>query len=74
MGERSHRGVDAVGADADAADEREAAAALLVERGERGGVGHLGVLVVEKHAVAVSAAAISPTLVRLPRRVHSPKP
>lgn len=68
----SHRGVDAVGADPDAANEREAAAVRLVERGERGGVRHLGVLVVEEHAVAISAS-ISCMLLLLPRRVHTRK-
>jgi hypothetical protein len=47
-----HRGIYAVGADADAADEGEIAAAGLVEGRERGGVGDLRVLVVQEYSVA----------------------
>lgn len=65
----AHRGVDAVGTDADAADECEPAAVRLVERGERCGVGNLRVLVVEKHAVSISVSASASSLL-LRRRVH----
>jgi hypothetical protein len=55
----ANRGVDAVGPDTDAADEREVAAERLVERGEGCGVRDLSVLVVKKHSIAISISGFT---------------